>query len=292
VASATVNLNGAFTFRATKVGQDTTLARIVAIVAEASASKAPISRLADRISAVFVPVVMIIALVTGLVWLIAGASFTFALSAAIAVLVISCPCALGLATPVAIMTGTGAGASHGILVRSGEALEIAQQVDTVVLDKTGTITEGKPGVTDVLPLSDLGEDRLLALAASLEKRSEHPLSRAVVAEAESRGLEVLESTDFSTTPGRGVSARIGGELFFAGNWAYLTEQAGLTGDLRLRPASWPTRADPDLPGPKPGCPGPHRHGRHHQADQPGGNRPLQTGRPHCFDADRRQPADG
>ncbi len=230
VASATVNLNGAFTFRATKVGQDTTLARIVAIVAEASASKAPISRLADRISAVFVPVVMIIALVTGLVWLIAGASFTFALSAAIAVLVISCPCALGLATPVAIMTGTGAGASHGILVRSGEALEIAQQVDTVVLDKTGTITEGKPGVTDVLPLSDLGEDRLLALAASLEKRSEHPLSRAVVAEAELRGLEVLKSTDFSATPGRGVSARIGSDVFFAGNWAYLTEQAGLTGD--------------------------------------------------------------
>ena len=230
VAAATVNLSGAFTFRATKVGQDTTLARIIAIVAEASASKAPISRLADRISAIFVPVVMIIALVTGLVWFIAGASFTFALSAAIAVLVISCPCALGLATPVAIMTGTGVGASHGILVRSGEALEIAQQVDTVVLDKTGTITEGKPGVTDILPLSDVHRDRLLALAASLEQRSEHPLSRAVVAAAEKQNLEVPESTDFSATAGRGVSARIGGEPYFAGNWAYLTEQAGLAGD--------------------------------------------------------------
>jgi Cu+-exporting ATPase len=221
VSAATINLSGAFTFKATQIGQDTTLARIIAIVEEAGASKAPISRLADKISGIFVPIVIVIAIVAGIVWLLTGAAFEFALSISIAVLVISCPCALGLATPVAIMVGTGKGASHGILVRSGEALEIAQSVDTVVLDKTGTVTEGKPRVTDIRPLRELDESRLLSLAAGLERSSEHPLAAAIYAHAQSAGIEIPQASAFEAVPGRGVTAVISEQRYYAGNLAYM-----------------------------------------------------------------------
>lgn len=177
VISATINKAGAFRFRATRIGDDTTLAQIIRLVEEASSSKAPIAKLADKISGIFVPVVIAIALAAFVIWLLLGYPFEFALTIGVAVLVISCPCALGLATPVAIMVGTGQGALHGILIKSAESLETAHSVDTVVLDKTGTITEGKPQVTDVLPSSNISEAELLAIGASLEKPSEHPWLR-------------------------------------------------------------------------------------------------------------------
>ncbi|MDW7658030.1 MAG: heavy metal translocating P-type ATPase [Bacillota bacterium] len=223
VSAATINLSGAFTLKATQIGQDTTLARIIAIVEEAGASKAPISRLADKISGVFVPIVIVIAIVAGIIWLLTGATFEFALSITIAVLVISCPCALGLATPVAIMVGTGKGASYGILVRSGEALEIAQSVDTVVLDKTGTVTEGKPQVTDIRPLNNLDESQFLSLAAGLERSSEHPLAAAIYAHAQSAGLLIPQASAFEAVPGRGVTAIIAERHYYAGNQAYMQE---------------------------------------------------------------------
>ena len=189
VISATINKAGAFRFRATRIGDDTTLAQIIRLVEEASSSKAPIAKLADKISGIFVPVVIAIALAAFVIWLLLGYPFEFALTIGVAVLVISCPCALGLATPVAIMVGTGQGALHGILIKSAESLETAHSVDTVVLDKTGTITEGKPQVTDVLPSSNISEAELLAIGASLEKPSEHPLAEAIV-----RKGQEMEST--------------------------------------------------------------------------------------------------
>ncbi|MEG0541740.1 MAG: HAD-IC family P-type ATPase, partial [Angelakisella sp.] len=179
VTGATVNLSGYFTFRAVEVGENTTLSRIVALVEEASSSKAPIAKLADKISGVFVPVVMGISLLSAVGWLLAGQSLEFALITAIAVLVISCPCALGLATPTAIMVGTGKGAQNGILFKSAEALETAHTIDTIVLDKTGTITMGKPAVTDVLPVAGTEASTLLSMAVALESLSEHPLARAI-----------------------------------------------------------------------------------------------------------------
>jgi Cu+-exporting ATPase len=223
VISATVNGSGFFRFRADKVGEDTTLAQIIRLVEDAGASKAPIARLADRVSGVFVPIVISIAVVATGVWLLLGQSFSFALSIGIAVLVISCPCALGLATPVAIMVGTGRGAADGILIKSGEALETAQSVKTVVLDKTGTITEGKPRVTDLLPADNTSVRELLQVAASLEKQSEHPLAEAVMAEAEKQGANPLPAEDFQSIPGRGVSAQIGGAACAAGNLALMHE---------------------------------------------------------------------
>ena len=183
VIAATLNKTGFFKMEAKKVGGDTTLAQIIELVEEASSSKAPIAKLADKISGVFVPIVIVIALLAAVVWLVLGQSFEFALSIAIAVLVISCPCALGLATPVAIMVGTGKGASNGILIKSAEALETAHTVGAVVLDKTGTITEGKPRVTDILPAPGIQEQELLTAAASIEKPSEHPLAEAIVEKA-------------------------------------------------------------------------------------------------------------
>ncbi|NLM78151.1 MAG: heavy metal translocating P-type ATPase [Ruminococcaceae bacterium] len=231
VSAATVNISGAFSFRATQVGQDTTLAHIISIVEEAAASRAPIARIADRVSGVFVPVVILIALVTVGVWLLSGASLDFALSNGIAVLVISCPCALGLATPVALMVGTGRGAREGILIRSGEALETAQSVDTVVLDKTGTVTEGKPQVTDILPLGGLGEDDFLCLAASLEQPSEHPLASAVVRYAQSRQLTLVPVQMFQSIPGRGVRAVLDQQQCIAGNQAFMVENGLDAGQL-------------------------------------------------------------
>jgi len=225
VVAATVNRNGRFVFRAEQIGDDTALSRIIRLVEEAGSSKAPIARLADRIAAIFVPVVIGVALVTFAVWMIAGKGLEFALSMAISVLVISCPCALGLATPVAIMVGTGQGAKNGILIRSAEALETAHTIDTVVLDKTGTITTGTPRVTDCLPAAGVNETELLALAAALEKPSEHPLAEAILARAGELSIDVAEAEGFSAVPGRGLRAVVGGAACLAGNAALLAEEA-------------------------------------------------------------------
>lgn len=224
VISATINKNGTFRFRASKVGGDTTLAQIIRLVDEAGNSKAPIARLADKVSGVFVPVVIVIALLTAVVWLAVGQTFEFALSNAIAVLVISCPCALGLATPVAIMVGTGKAAEYGILIKSAESLENLHSVDTVVLDKTGTITSGHPSVTDVVPLTDsLSEAELLQEAAAVELGSEHPLAQAVVEKAKAEGLSIPSAETFEAQAGRGVRARVGGREYLAGNAAFMKE---------------------------------------------------------------------
>lgn len=219
VVSATINKTGFFKFRATKVGDDTTLAQIIRLVEEASSSKAPIAKIADKIAGIFVPIVMGIALIATIVWLLLGYSFEFAMSIGIAVLVVSCPCALGLATPVAIMVGTGKGAENGILIKSGEALETAHSIDTVVMDKTGTITEGRPQVTDIV--STLPSEELLTIAAALEKQSEHPLAEAVLNQAKSLTLPAVQ--EFQALSGRGVSGIIDGVQYYAGNRALMEE---------------------------------------------------------------------
>lgn len=224
VISATINKNGSFRFRASRVGDDTTLAQIIRLVDEAGNTKAPIARLADRVSGVFVPTVIIIAILTAIVWLIAGQSFEFALSNAIAVLVISCPCALGLATPVAIMVGTGKAAEYGILIKSAVSLETLHSIDTVVLDKTGTITVGHPSVTDVILWNKKNtREEFLAAAAAVEAGSEHPLAVAVVEKAGQEGLILPKAEAFDSLAGRGVSAVIKGKRYLAGNMAFLQE---------------------------------------------------------------------
>lgn len=223
VTGATVNKTGYLQFRAEKVGEDTTLSQIIRLVEEASSSKAPIAKLADQISGVFVPVVITIAVITTIVWLLLGKDVEFALSSGISVLVISCPCALGLATPVAIMVGTGKGAQNGILIKSAEALETAHQVKVVVLDKTGTITQGKPRVTDILPAEGMTREELLRLAASVESRSEHPLAESVLEAAKAEQLQLLPAEEFEAHPGRGVSALVNGMRLIAGNEAMLRE---------------------------------------------------------------------
>ena len=225
VTSATVNRSGYLELEATRVGADTTLAQIVKLMEEASSSKAPISRLADKISGVFVPVVMTIALLAALLWaLVGGMDVRFCLSVGIAVLVISCPCALGLATPVAIMVGTGKAAENGILIKSAQSLELMGRVDTVVLDKTGTVTQGKPRLTDCVGVDGVTRRQLLALAASVERPSEHPLSRAVTEAAQEEGLPLQEVTDFTAVPGGGVEARLDGALIYAGNAPYMEKK--------------------------------------------------------------------
>lgn len=221
VVSGTINKNGALKIRATKVGKDTTLSQIIKLVEEASNSKAPISRLADKVSGIFVPCVIAIAIVATVFWLIQGQSFEFALSIGIAVLVISCPCALGLATPVAIMVGTGKGAEEGILIKSAESLEILHTVNTVVLDKTGTVTEGKPKVTNIVSLIE--EKELLKIAGSLEKNSEHPLSEAIMEKIIEEQIKLSEITEFEAISGRGVKAKIEGITYFGGNIAFMEE---------------------------------------------------------------------
>ena len=223
VTGASINKSGFFKFEAEKVGDDTTLAQIIRLVEEASSSKAPISKLADKISGVFVPIVIVIAVLATIVWLILGASFEFALSIGIAVLVISCPCALGLATPTAIMVGTGKGAENGILIKSAEALEIAHHVQTVVMDKTGTITEGKPKVTDLLT-DGIDELEMLKIAASAEKGSEHPLADAIVEEAENLNLELYAVEEFEAIPGKGLRAIINNKVYYLGNLRLINEQ--------------------------------------------------------------------
>ncbi len=226
VASASINKSGAFIFEALRVGEDTTLAQMIRLVEEASSSKAPIAKLADKVAGIFVPVVMVIAAVTAAVWLVVTGSVTAALTGGVAVLVISCPCALGLATPVAIMVGTGKGAENGILVKSAEALETLHTVDTVVMDKTGTLTQGKPQVTDIVPADGLTESALLGLAACLEAPSEHPLGAAIVEVAAARQLPQTAVTGFEAVHGRGLRAALGGHMCLAGNRAMM-EEAGI-----------------------------------------------------------------
>lgn len=226
IVSASMNKSGLIRAKATKVGEDTTIAQIIRLVEEASSSKAPIAKMADKIAGVFVPAVITIALITGVIWLISGATFEFAMSTAIAVLVISCPCALGLATPVAIMVGTGKGAENGILIKSGDALETAHQIDTVVLDKTGTITQGKPVVTDIICAAGKNADKtqLLQIAGSLEKGSEHPLAEAIVNYCETNSIALEKVTDFNALFGKGIEGTVSGTHYFAGNEKMMEEK--------------------------------------------------------------------
>lgn len=232
IIGGTILRGGYLQAKATKVGDDSTLARIIKLVEEASSSKAPISKLADRVSGVFVPIVIGIALVSFIVWLILGNGFEFAISTAISVLVISCPCALGLATPTAIMVGMGNGASNGVLIKSAESLEILHEVTTVVLDKTGTITNGRPVVTDIIPFGITGS-RLMQIAFSLEQRSEHPLSNAIIKSATDQGVASLPITDFETLAGMGVSGVIDKQKYFAGNLKLLSHNHIDTSNARV-----------------------------------------------------------
>jgi len=238
VTGATVNTTGSFVMRAERVGSDTLLAQIVAMVAEAQRSRAPIQKLVDTISAWFVPAVVIIAVATFIIWSIFGPApaMGFALVNAVAVLIIACPCALGLATPMSIMVGTGRGARAGVLVKNAEALELMEKIDTLVVDKTGTLTEGKPRLVDVTSIGSFGEDDLLQLAASLELGSEHPLAAAIVTGAEARGLKVSPATEFDTLPGKGVTGTVDSRRVLVGNSALLTS-------LDIEPGDLPARAD-------------------------------------------------
>jgi Cu+-exporting ATPase len=238
VTGATVNTTGSFVMRAERVGSDTLLAQIVAMVAEAQRSRAPIQRLVDTISAWFVPAVIVIAVVTFVVWSMLGPApaMGFGLVNAVAVLIIACPCALGLATPMSIMVGTGRGARAGVLVKNAEALELMEKINTLVVDKTGTLTEGKPRLVGVVPVGPIGEDELLQLAASLELGSEHPLAEAIVTGAEARGLKVSPATDFASVPGKGVTGLVDGRRVAVGNTALLTS-------LGIEPGDLPARAD-------------------------------------------------
>ena len=217
VISASISKGGYFTFKATKVGNDTTLSQMIKLVEDASASKAPIAKLADKVSGVFVPVVLLIALATFIIWLMLGKDLSFALSSAITVLVISCPCALGLATPVAIMVGTGVGAKNGVIFRSAEALEHLHSVNAVVLDKTGTITEGKPVVTDIITANNFTQNELLELAYSLEALSEHPLAQAIVNYCKDKNIKITKADNFETLSGKGITASIDNILCVSGN---------------------------------------------------------------------------
>ena len=242
VVGATLNKTGAFTFRATKVGRDTVLAQIIQLVQEAQGSKAPIQRLADRVASYFVPAVMALAVVTFLTWLVFGPnpSLTYALVTFVAVLIIACPCALGLATPTAIMVGTGRGAEQGILIKSGEALETAHRVNTIILDKTGTLTRGHPSVTDVIPLNGFDASDILRLAASAERGSEHPLGEAIVRHAGEQGLDLAQPERFDAVPGRGIEAEVGGQAVLVGNPRLLLDRGvslDSSGEIRLRLAN-------------------------------------------------------
>ena len=231
VMSATLNQNGTIRFRAIRVGGDTTLSQIIRLVEEAGATKAPIARLADKVAGVFVPVVMAVALLTGIVWLALGEGIAFAVNMAISVLVISCPCALGLATPVAIMVGTGKGAEFGVLFKSAQALEQAHRLDTIVLDKTGTITQGKPQVTDIVVSDGLSRKEFLCMAASLEQNSEHPLARAVVEKAKAEEIPLVEVSAFEALFGKGAKATIGSHVYYGGNRKLMQENGIELGEL-------------------------------------------------------------
>ncbi|MBQ2987712.1 MAG: heavy metal translocating P-type ATPase [Clostridia bacterium] len=234
VSSGTTNESGFLKCEATRVGEDTALAQIVRMVSDAAATKAPIAKIADKVSGVFVPVVISIAAIAFAIWMIAGGSVGFALSMGISVLVISCPCALGLATPVAIMVGTGKGAKNGILFKTATALEETGKVKTVVLDKTGTVTSGAPKVVSVLPASGVSEETLLSLAYTLEKNSEHPLARAIRERAEDLGMKAGAVSDFTVFPGNGLSATYGSDTLFGGNLAFIASRASVTEDMQAQ----------------------------------------------------------
>ncbi len=224
VYAATINENGSIRMEAAKVGGDTAIAQIVKLVEEAQGKKAPIAKIADKVSGVFVPVVCVIAVVSALLWFIFGhRDIEFCLTIFISVLVIACPCALGLATPTAIMVGSGKGAENGILIKSGEALEAAHKINAVVLDKTGTITEGRPAVTDILPAGGLSERELIAAAAAAEKNSEHPLAKAIISYAQEHGIEISTVDGFTAVPGHGIKTKIGGEEYIIGNKKLMSE---------------------------------------------------------------------
>ena len=234
VSAATLNQSGFLRCRASRVGEDTTLSQIIRMVSDAAATKAPIAKVADRVSGVFVPAVIGIALVTFAVWMLVGQTVGYALARAISVLVISCPCALGLATPVAIMVGNGVGARHGILFKTAASLESAGRVEIVALDKTGTITQGEPEVTDLLPAPGVTEDELLRLANALEQRSEHPLARAVVRRAV--GMDAPDVTDFRAVPGNGLTAELDGQKLAGGNLAFVQSLAAIPQETQDRAA--------------------------------------------------------
>ena len=232
VIGASINKTGSFQYRATKVGKDTTLAQIVQLVEDAQGSKAPIAKLADKISGIFVPLVIGLAILSGLAWFFLGQeSWIFALTISISVLVIACPCALGLATPMAIMVGTGKGAENGVLIKSASALETSGKVDTIVFDKTGTITEGQPIVTDLVPAADIDQEELLVLAASAEVGSEHPLGEAIIREAEATALDLLPTEQFNAIPGHGIEVIINDRHLFLGNKKLMTENDIALGNL-------------------------------------------------------------
>ncbi|MBO0447184.1 copper-translocating P-type ATPase [Enterococcus ureilyticus] len=232
VIGASINKNGSFRFKATKVGKDTALSQIIKLVEDAQGSKAPIAKMADKISGVFVPIVMALAVLAGLAWYFLGQeSWVFALTITISVLVIACPCALGLATPTAIMVGTGKGAENGVLIKSGDALETTHKIQTIVFDKTGTITEGKPKVTDILTVNGLEQDELLRLAASAEKGSEHPLGEAIVNGAEEKNLAFAATEGFNAIPGHGIEVTIEGSHLLLGNKKLMDDRAISLGDL-------------------------------------------------------------
>ncbi len=234
VSAGTVNQSGYIRCEATRVGEDTALSQIIKMVSDAAATKAPIAKVADKVSGVFVPVVITIALITTVVWLLVGQSFGYALARGISVLVISCPCALGLATPVAIMVGSGVGAKNGILFKTAVSLEETGKVQIVVLDKTGTITSGEPRVTDLIAADGVSEEELLRTAASLEKKSEHPLAKAILSMANDRSLELTDSENFKALPGNGLSASIGGSEVFGGNYKFIGQKATVSNELMRR----------------------------------------------------------
>lgn len=234
VFGASINKNGSIRFKATKIGSDTALAQIIKLVEDAQGSKAPIAQMADIVSGYFVPIVFVIAVLSAAIWLLAGEGTVFALKAFIAVLVIACPCALGLATPTAIMVGTGKGAEYGVLIKGGEALETAHKINTIVFDKTGTITEGRPEVTDIVTTGEIDEKALLQLAASAEKGSEHPLGEAIVRGAEKQGLEIKKLDSFNAIPGHGIEVVIDGKQILLGNRKLMTDRGISLAQLKDR----------------------------------------------------------
>ena len=234
VSAATLNQSGFIKCRATRVGEDTTLSQIIQMVSDAAATKAPIAKVADKVSGIFVPTVITIAVITTVVWLLIGQSFGYSLARGISVLVISCPCALGLATPVAIMVGNGMGAKNGILFKTAASLEEAGKMDIVALDKTGTITSGEPKVTDIIPAEGVSEDELMRLALALEQKSEHPLARAIMQRGEELGMKALEVSSFEALPGNGVIASMGGKELATGNHKFIITKAAVTDDMRAK----------------------------------------------------------
>ncbi len=281
VIGGSINKNGLLTVRATQVGKDTTLAQIVRLVEEAQGSKAPVQRLADRVAAVFVPAVIIIAIATFLFWYFVGYDlfasmpaprFVFSLTAFISVLVIACPCALGLATPTAIMVGTGKGAENGILIKNGEALERAGNVEVIVFDKTGTLTKGEPDVTDVKTVG-ASENDVIFFAASVEKGSEHPLAKAIVRKAEHLKIDLDNPSEFQNLPGRGVRAMVDGSLVLLGNRALMQEsQIEIQGSGSGNPIDRGARKDRNAAGEGLQTYRDHRRGGRGEADLGGGDR--------------------